>query len=348
MKSRLETSSSPFVRCVDGGRDLLWIVASHVDLPRGKFGQSRVFARKPGSKVFLNCDGNSWYQQGVGPDLPSFDALLHALVEHAARFKQVRVVGHSMGAYLALVLQHEIDAQYCFVSSPEPILGIEASRSDLNRVRIVPEWRDLYERYAGRKPLSPGVAFYGAYDPVDAYFLSQIERHFPLYCRLLVVPHHHGVTEYLAGHGRYGDLLEGENGVRAVYRNKLAFYPSDFGTKHAFKDYYELYRAFRARDLDALKERLAKRPKWHNAGYLELRARALSSLGRYEEAVEVAETAIDWNLSYGEPIVTMARALRRSGNRKKALWLLAKLEGAVAERSVRGKVEDALRSLVPG
>lgn len=308
--------------------DLLWIIASHIDVPRGKFAQSHIFEHLHGNKLFLNVAENSWYQQGISADCDSIEALVHELVGFGKQFRRVRAVGHSMGAYLALALQHTGHVEAAIVSSPEPRLLIPHSRSHINAVQPQAGWQNLTKRFSGKSNCAAGLTLFGAYDPIDAYYLAHLEDDMDLYRRVLAVPHHHGVTEYLTGNRVYLQVLKDvREGADLLVEKKLAGLPREFGTRGHFITFYELYVALAENSDDARILRLVKRrAKWSNAGWRTLTAKAFMKLGQPDKAAEILLDIIQPKMTYLEPLSVYVELIKKSNNRNDLIDLADKIK----------------------
>lgn len=291
----LKDHENPFVRFEpgDGGTGLLWVVASHVNIPPGKFAQSHVFERVPGAKLFLNCARNGWYQNGVGRRLATVRELVAAIGTFTEGFGQTNFVGHSMGAYLTLILAHEFDRGGQFLAtSPEPVLLGPASRSRDNHVAPRFGWRDLTRRYAGRRPKCPGVTLFGACDPVDAGVLAGAGATCGLYGEVYAAPHHHGVTEYLTRHRRYLDLLaDPVTGAASLGDSGIIGRMDEFGSPAQFARFNRTFRRFRAGQLAEAAKLLQQDPAWENAGWQALAAGIHRRRGSKAAAVEASRKA---------------------------------------------------------
>ena len=347
-KATIYDHASPFLRIVPDEEDTgtLWVVFSHVDTPEGKFAQSRVFESISGSKVFLNCATNSWYQAGIGGELDNVEKLVKYLASVAVSYKKVRVVGHSMGAYMALAMQHSAHLEYAVISSPEPDLLVDQSRSALNGVKPMAGWQSLSRRFGNRSYLSPGVVVYGSYDPVDAYFIANLERHHGLYRCVVCAPHHHGVTEYLSNLGVYSNFLARPfETLKMLLSKRMVDYPSRFGTPNAYRDFYELYRLMKLRAPDdTLVKAFQKRSNWENKGWQTLRASAMRRVGQLQHAIGTLEAILDPLSFYSDPALEYARCLRQEGNTKRIKTFLDQIDEYKVATVARSRIVDTLTS----
>lgn len=272
------------------GNRLLSVVCSHVNVPPGKFAQSRRLSRMRGAKLFLNVRGNDWYQRGVGGEFASIDALIGAVGRLSEGFQHTHFIGHSMGAYLVLALAHSFDRAGQFLAtSPEPVLGLPATRSRENKVTPMPGWSDLFERFGRVAPKTPGVTLFGGYDAIDALFLAGLDEAKGFYGQIAAVPHHHGVTEFLTARRHYHPLLRApKRGLELLRQKGFAVDPAEIGSPAQFARFYEAYRQLRQvriwRDTSLIDED----PDWANPGWQALRAEGLRRAGVLDRALEAA------------------------------------------------------------
>ncbi len=306
-----DTANPDFIRFEPdpAGNRLLWVVASHVNVPAGKFAQSHIFARMPGAKLFLNCAENAWYQNGPGGGMRGLRELVTAIGRFSEGFETTHFVGHSMGAYLALICAHEFDRGGHFIAtSPEPVLCRRASRSRDNHVVPRFGWRDLIRRYRRHPPRSPGVTIFGAYDPVDAGFLAEATAHPGFYGTLAAVPHHHGVTEYLTGRRRYLQLLTapGDEISRLIGRGLAAAAPTP-ETAARFARFNQAYIKMRDGSWAAAGKLAAADTGWENAGWQALSASIFRHRHDHQNAVTAGKRA--FGIAPGEAIFAREYAL---------------------------------------
>ncbi|MEM9043542.1 MAG: hypothetical protein AAGC81_02525 [Pseudomonadota bacterium] len=304
---------------VEGNR-LLWVVCSHVNVPPGKFAQSRIFRRMRGAKLFLNARGNDWYQAGVGGDLASIEALVSAVGRMSEGFRRTNFVGHSMGAYLVLALAHSFDRGGHFLAtSPEPVLGRTATRSRVNRVKARAGWEDLIQRFGVGRPRTPGLTLFGGHDAIDALFLAERSAHEVFYGELAVVPHHHGVTEFLRSRRIYRPfLLSPARGLARLRERGFAVDPDGLGQADQFARFhatYDLARRGRIRRAVSLVE---EDRAWNNPGWQALSAQVLRRAGAPERALEAAVLADRACPGVPDYVRERARALVALGDRRGA------------------------------
>ncbi|MEM8791399.1 MAG: hypothetical protein AAGE80_07265 [Pseudomonadota bacterium] len=329
-----------FVRFDPGedGNRVLWVVASHVNVPKGKFAQTRIFSRIRGAKLLLNCAENSWYQVGVGGDFTSIATLVAAVGRLSEGFQRAHFIGHSMGAYLALALAHSFDRGGHFLAtSPEAVLGGPATRSQDNGVVPTGDWGDLIARFGAAAPKTPGVTLFGAHDPVDALFLSGLDQAGAFYGEVAVAPHHHGVTEYLTGQRHYRPfLLSPCKGLKQAREKGWVLDCHMAGRTAQFGLFNKAYRLLRAGDSAAL-DAVQADADWANPGWQALRAEVLRKAGHPEQAL-VAACSAD-RAAPGRPSYLRERA--------RALVALGDAGGAVAmARDLRERTHPKFRRVL--
>lgn len=348
LPAAFHTDFANYVPC-EKAPELLWIIASHIDIPRGKFAQSHIFKHLDGCKLFLNVPENSWYQQGIGPQCDSIGELVREITYFSRNFSRVRAVGHSMGAYLALALQHSSDIEAAIISSPEPNLLVRHSRSHTNDVKPQRGWRNLTRRFLGRSSSAASLTLFGAYDPIDAYYLAHLEDDMDLYRRVLAVPHHHGVTEYLTGHRVYLQVLSNvRTGADLLVERKLANLPRTFGTRGQYLSFYQLHVAL-ADDADEARVlRLIKgREKWKNAGWRTLTARALMKYGQLDEAATILADLIEPKMTYLEPLSFYIDLVNKRKNQRDSFDLADKIQSLDLHPRVAANMLRRLNVLPP-
>lgn len=126
-----------FVRQPDS--DVLIVAFSHVGYPEGKFAFTNAFANLHCNKLFLNCPGNSWYQNGIPGFGDSVEAAAMQLKLHIAELgvRRTIFVGMSMGGYGALLFGLLVGADIILAFTAEVQIGSERGRSFVeNRIRF--------------------------------------------------------------------------------------------------------------------------------------------------------------------------------------------------------------------
>lgn len=320
-----------FVEDEDPDDPRIWIVFSHVDIPAGKFAQSNAVSDLPGHKLFLNCLDNSWYSRGVSKfskDIPSTVSNLLALTEGL----DAAYIGHSMGAYLSLICGN-LHSNCRFLStSPELSLGIRASRSFRNSVSGDVNWGLVEESGIENQNPSTGIILFGAYDPIDAYFLSdpdRIERLGTAY----EVPHHHGVTEYLSANGVYTDLLgqlgDSQSFVDRLRASEFLYRINTLGSPDRYRHFYEVFVRFtEARDAYSLRAAVSAYSDWQNPGWQELRSKIFTQLCDPYLSLEAAYAAYRHQPDLMQFVETYATACANLGERRRLTQLIDSLKPA--------------------
>lgn len=163
------------VKSVDA--DATIFVFSHVGYPMGKFALSHELAGLDANIVYLNTPDNSWYQSGIGPDVPGIEETRKLIFEirQALNAKKSYSVGMSMGGYAAVLfgLLLRMDATLAF--TPETLLGKQHSRSwKLNKLRYYDSrYSDLSTLIKNNSSTIINLV-YGVYDLTDLALLWKI------------------------------------------------------------------------------------------------------------------------------------------------------------------------------
>ncbi|MEO1291268.1 MAG: hypothetical protein AAFV62_00330 [Pseudomonadota bacterium] len=276
----------------DAGSDTLWVVFSHADKPEGVFVQTRVLRGTPGAKLFLNCADNGWFLDGVTGLTTSLAETIEWIRNAAeGRFTQLRFVGHSMGAYAALVAGATVEGSKVIATSPEWRLGVPKSRSARNghRPHSVRDWASLFHGQAD------GVVLFGAQDPVDAAFIAEAKAaEAETGLRVYEVASRHGTTEHLAAAGQYSRLLQGGvDAAEALVGEGHLYRPFTHGTAAQYRAFFAAFQALKSKAPAArLRAAITDFPGWTNPGWQHLRAQILSRLGDRPEALTAAEDAV--------------------------------------------------------
>lgn len=278
--------------------DDLWVFCSHVGIPQGKFAQTRVGRQFYGDKLYLNCPDNNWYQDGVPELCGRFEDIAGTVAEVARRRarKRVYVVGHSMGAYLAIFLGSQIEGARYFAISPEPDLLLKGSRSARHKIRPAPPLKEIIRREAakhGRAPGRNGLVLYGVFDPVDAYFLQHPDVLGGEYGLVREVFWHHGITEYFNGRDAYVGLLKefAEAGSLADVGKSDLSEPGAYGAPEQYALFYDVLRAQLDRDLKKARALADAQAGWANPGWQYYRSRIYAAAGDPQRAYDAAALA---------------------------------------------------------
>ena len=305
---------------------------SHVDIPEGKFAQSRAVRDIPGSKLFLNCLDNKWYTNGIhdfSTDIPSTISNVVKLIEgYEAVF-----IGHSMGAYMSLICGNMMERSKFVSTSPELMLGLDCSRTARNNVPKKPKWWNVEELKPKFHEAPDGVTLFGAYDPIDCYFLSEPERLNGI-GRVFEVPHHHGVTEYMTSYKIYEQFL---NGVFDGKRDESAFTDREhfasvgtYGSPEQYRHFYDTFCVFMNDRSDSvtLREKASKFADWTNPGWQELRAKIHYASGDFANALTAANSAYRFQPDLMQFIETYGNVCLRMKDRGRLVELVDGLSPA--------------------
>lgn len=294
-----------------------WVVFSHVRIPKGSFAQSRVFDMVKGAKVFLNTPRNDWYEQGVpgvGDNLLDIaDWLAQTL--SCRDMSQVTFVGHSMGGYAALYFSGLFPGSQFVVTSPELALGQSATRSRDNGVDERHPVADLYRVLPQENRSSHGITVFGAYDPIDAGFLSQERTHDGRFGTIYAAPHHHGVTEYLTQNRLYLSLLENRHAYADALVAKGRLQAGlDEGIRDRLWTFCELKREWESGQMDRAIKLAGRYQTWDNPGWLSLVSTVARLTGDLATAVDRARRAARLEPQIAEYLLAYALCAKQAGD----------------------------------
>lgn len=300
-------AQSPWLRfdASPDGRDdqaPLTVVFSHSDKPAGVFVQTRQVGALPGAKLYLNAPGNRWFLDGV----PGFSRSLPETIDRIAEAWRgpIRFVGHSMGAFAALVAARRLGAP-AIATGAELRLGLPTTRSGRFGVP-----QTALERFDAAAPGAAPTLIFGAYDPIDALFLAEAAEHGRLGA-VFAAPSRHGVTERLVQLGVYRTLLrEGASAAARLESDGVLRAPGGFGQPSRLRFFFQAYRAFKERD--DLSTFVDRHPDWDNPGWQDLRAKMLDRLDR-AEALEAAQRAVAHAPETAEFQATLGRLALTAG-----------------------------------
>ncbi|WP_059049287.1 tetratricopeptide repeat protein [Paenibacillus senegalimassiliensis] len=157
-------------------KDVL-IVFSHTNYPPGKFAMTNVASELAATKIYVNCHGNSWYQEGIRNITSSIDETAELLKEILAELKPGRIIctGMSMGGYAALLfgLLLEVDEILAFTS--EVLIGEGYARSYYSN--DIKKYDYRYKSLASlmrQNKKTQVYCIYGVYDLIDLSLLWSI------------------------------------------------------------------------------------------------------------------------------------------------------------------------------
>jgi hypothetical protein len=160
----------------ENSKDAL-IVFSHVGYPAGKFAMTNALSDVPINKIFVNCNENSWYQQGV----PGVSKTIDGTTEYLAKLlKDMRIersatIGMSMGGYASLLFGVKLGCTAALSLTPEILIGEDYGRSlKLNQLkRYDYRYTDL-SKLIRENRRTRIYSIHGAYDEIDMSFLWTI------------------------------------------------------------------------------------------------------------------------------------------------------------------------------
>ena len=293
--SLLESRTSQHLKylpsSIDGDRKL-YVVFSHVNVPAGKFAQINAFSSVPNHRVFVNVGQNDWYLNGI-PGLAKNIKQIVRFFQKLSHHFEITFVGHSMGAYLSLVCGLTVENSRFLSTSPELHLGAQGSRSRDNGVSDSGPWTNIKRLTHLGHGRPNGHIIFGAYDPIDALFLSLAEE-FGSIGNILEAPYHHGVTEWLTGNRVYLDLVNSPDSIPGLLEKNLLLPIHTLGNPNQYSDYYQLFLIYqqagqKSRCLDIV----SQHAEWSNAGWQNLRARFLYNQKYLDEARFAALRAVE-------------------------------------------------------
>ncbi|NHK29514.1 hypothetical protein FF098_016515 [Parvularcula flava] len=300
------------VQCI---ANTLWIFFAHVDVPAGKAAQSNVARHLGGNKVFLNCPGNSWYQEGVpgiASDLTGVLSWLSDLVSETSA-SEIKLVGHSMGAYACLAARGWLGEGTFIATSPELELDHPHSRSVRNNVRTDRNFKSLYDLLEQRDYTGQGVTVFGAYDAVDSLFLADERTYDGRFGEILVCPYHHGVTEFFTARRQYHHLLTKPfEAMDSMVSSGLAL-PVTAADRQCYRDFYSLALACSRQDRQSLGTLLSSHDDWDNAGWHLESAHGFRIMGRKDHALNAARMAAAICPKAHEYLIGYARYAKLAG-----------------------------------
>ncbi|MEY8213035.1 MAG: hypothetical protein RPR97_00990 [Colwellia sp.] len=105
----------------------LFIVFSSINCPEGKFRFFKSFSERKSSVLYLNCDENSWYIEGVpslGMNMAQTIESIRTIIDEN-EIERVATFGSSMGAYGAILYGALLHVSKIYAGCPELDLGIK-------------------------------------------------------------------------------------------------------------------------------------------------------------------------------------------------------------------------------
>jgi pimeloyl-ACP methyl ester carboxylesterase len=347
-------TSGDFARIVeDPSSDRLWCVFSHINVPRGKFSQSRVFEKMPGKKIFLNSNDNDWYQKGV-EGIADTPARLLAWIGSQIRDyspNKVTIVGHSMGGYMAARAATRFPNIRFVVTSPELQLGVPRSRSAHHGVKV--GRKSAWVRNTGDRPLpTNGLVLFGAFDPIDAYFLAQPQTHELFGTAVRECAYHHGVTEYLSANGHYVPLLKNPASAAVPLKVNGILAPAfTWGDAEQYAAFYHTYCLFKS-GASATDRALRTYAGWTNPGWQSLRHHIFERAGEHGLARDAAELAFEVAPDVPEYAENLVRACVQSKDKRRLAAMVDHIQFAFPRHTLGKRalalVNEAMPDLVAG
>ena len=107
------------------------LVFSHTNYPKGKFAMTNILKNIGVTTIYVNCQKNSWYQQGlegVSSNIDETVEVLHKIINEL-RPEKVYCTGMSMGGYAALLFGLLLNVDAILAFTAEILIGEEYARS---------------------------------------------------------------------------------------------------------------------------------------------------------------------------------------------------------------------------
>ena len=160
--------------------DILLLVCSHLNEPKGRFSFYGTVRGLPVNKLFINSNGNNWYRDGIpglGGNIEEIAASLRALVDGVAP-RELVTFGASMGGYAAILFGALLGATRVLAMSAKPVLPVPGTQpGKLMFGRPLSAYEDLTPYVEA----APATAFHiraGEADVVDLYSAHRL-AHLP-------------------------------------------------------------------------------------------------------------------------------------------------------------------------
>ncbi len=158
----------------DHSSDNVLIVFSHTGYPARKYAMSNALSATSATKIFVNCQNNSWYQQGLWGVTSSIDETARLLIDILRELNPARVIctGMSMGGYAGILFGLKLGCDSICAFTSELVIGKYYSRSyTMNNVRQYDyKYRSLSNLILQNKTTKV-YAIYGVYDLIDLSLL---------------------------------------------------------------------------------------------------------------------------------------------------------------------------------
>ncbi|ALV91147.1 MULTISPECIES: tetratricopeptide repeat protein [Pantoea] len=123
-----------FIKIITRDKNLPTVIAfSSVNTPKGKFKPFKIINSSNLNIIFVNDDGNRWYQNGIDGISADSKNCAEKLVAYARTIGNGRVItfGTSMGAYGAALYALLGNADGCLAFGVESEIGLPGSRSEI-------------------------------------------------------------------------------------------------------------------------------------------------------------------------------------------------------------------------
>lgn len=139
------------------------------------FSYYKLFNGLPVNRVFVRDPANLWYQKGVSPELPSFEALAAYLAEVVRRLRPSKTVtfGSSMGGYASLLFGDRLNADAVVSICPQTLLDPRLPHTPAEAPAGVNA--DLAAALAAPSSAARYV-FFGSIDVVDIYNVFRLDH----------------------------------------------------------------------------------------------------------------------------------------------------------------------------
>lgn len=160
----------------------LLVVFSAANAPKFTFFKSTEKMR-PDRLHIRDPEGNAWYQNGLreGETLHDIET---RLAEVAKDYREVWMIGSSMGAYAALYFGARIGAQRVLAIAPQILVDSRFSRGPRSGVKV--QTPDIADLVRNARSTSFTIVF-GSFDLIDTYNISRLYcgDDMPLHIRVL-------------------------------------------------------------------------------------------------------------------------------------------------------------------
>lgn len=280
--------SEGYIKYDKGRTDELIIIFSHIGYPAGKFAMSRVMADQKASKLYVNCENNSWYQMGIPGYTENIQDTIQFLKKIIAEINPSKTIacGMSMGGYAALLYGISLELDYVLAFTAELNIGSAHQRSFyLNRIKKYdPFYKDLHNLIIQNKKTELYL-FYGAYDLIDMHGLNTIRPALknPKFHIYLVSGDHKAAIRFDIPFLVVETLKNGE-----PPKNELVLMKN---IKEEDLEYYKKYQEMERENEVQYDAFQRKEPKYSQDFFFY--GRTCMHLNRFDEALDAFKTVID-------------------------------------------------------